>query len=288
MIQFANKDTRHLIWSMWKTCFQDTDEYIDLIFSKKYKDENTLIYFEDDRAVASLQMWPYTIQFYGQPLPFYYHAGLCTLPEYRNKGYMGKLIKESFRVMQSRNISLSILVPAEDWLFGYYEKYGYVQTFEQGTQTFNLHSLVDDYHNNRGEAYLKFNSEFQKDDFYVLKSKVDLDAIIEEYIQDGQPDKFNLAAMSSIIEVVPVLELFAEKYRDKDFKIKVTGQYNQPDQIYWVFNGNVCISTSGDYDLSVDIKLLTRLLFGFKLDELSPEYSPFFEEHYPVINLMLE
>lgn len=288
MIQFAGKDTKNVVKSMWKTCFDDSDEYIDLIFSKKYKDENTLIYFEGATAVASLQMQPSIIRFYGKPLPFYYLAGLCTLPEYRNKGYMGKLIWHSFRVMQNRGISLSVLVPAEDRLFDYYRRFGYEQTFEEGTQTFNLRSAVKEYNHDPVNAYHLFDSMFQKRDFVVLKTEKDFDIIMEEYMQDGQPDKQNLAAGSCTLNAYSLLQLYADRNKEKSFKIKVTGQFDRPIQLFNVCKGDVYTLTDGECDLSVDIKLFTRLLFGYKLDESAPEYKQYFTEHNPVINLMLE
>ncbi|MBD8348929.1 GNAT family N-acetyltransferase [Dysgonomonas sp. HGC4] len=282
MIQFANKNTAPEVRSMWKICFEDTDEYMDLYFSRQYRDENTLIYWVDNKAVASLQMIPYSIRFYGEVIPFYYLAGLCTLSEYRNKGYMGKLIRESFSIMRARNIPLSILVPAEEWLFGYYERYGFTTTFDKGTKDIEFSKFLKKHESNCSNAYQEFDKTYQQNDFCVLKSEYDFETIIKEYLQDECPPKHNLAAMSCIIYPSVMLRLYAQKNLDKNFKIKVE------DDIYQISQGKVEQNNSSDFDIAVNINMLARLLFGFHTNELATEYSSLFEEHQPILNLMLE
>lgn len=282
MIQFANKNTAPEVRSMWKICFEDTDEYMDLYFSRQYRDENTLIYWVDNKAVASLQMIPYSIRFYGEAIPFYYLAGLCTLSEYRNKGYMGKLIRKSFSIMRERNIPLSILVPAEEWLFDYYERYGFATTFDKGTKDIEFSKFLKKHESNCSNAYQEFDKTYQQNDFCVLKSEYDFETIIKEYLQDECPPKHNLAAMSCIIDPSVMLRLYAQKNLDKNFKIKVE------DNIYQISQGKVEQSNSSDFDIAVNINMLARLLFGFHTNELATEYSSLFEEHQPILNLMLE
>lgn len=281
MIQFANKDTATVVRSMWKTCFDDNDEYMDLYFSRQYKNENTLIYWVDNVAVASLQMIPYSIRFYGEVIPFYYLAGLCTLPEYRNKGYMGQLIYRSFAVMQERNIPLSILVPAEEWLFGYYEKYGFETTFDKSKNDIGFKAFLDKHQSNCSDAYRAFDKEYQQRDFCVLKSEYDFETIIQEYIMDNKPLKYNLRGMSYITDPLFMLGLYAKKNQEKNFTIKTE------NQTYEISNGCVKLNTSKP-DIEVSINMLARLLFGYHTTELSNEYSSLFEEHSPVLNLMLE
>lgn len=282
MIQFANKDTASEVRSMWKICFEDDDQFMNLFFSRQYRDENTLIYWVDGKAVACLQMIPYSIRFYGEVIPFYYLAGLCTLPEYRNKGYMGKLIHESFSVMKERNIPLSILIPAEEWLFGYYEKYGFETTFEENSEDIGFKTFLERHTSDCAEAYKAFDKEYQQKDFCVLKSEYDFETIVKEYILDNRPLKYNLDGMSCVIDPLLTLGLYAKKNLDKNFTIKVE------NQIYQISNGYVKLSNSSHSDIDVNINMLTRLLFGFHTNELPEEYSSLFEEHQPILNLMLE
>lgn len=282
MIQFANRETASEVRSMWKTCFEDTEEYMDLYFSRQYKDENTLIYWVENKAVACLQMLPYTIRFYEEAIPFYYLAGLCTLPEYRNKGYMGQLIHEAIKVMEERKIPLSILVPAEEWLFGYYKKYGFETTFDKSLTDIKFKQFLDVNKNNCSDIYKTFDGTYQQHDFCVLKSEYDLETIIKEYILDGYPPKYNLAGMARIINPLTALALYAKKNQKKNFTIKLENTR------FEIKNGEINLSRSSDFDIEVNINMLTRLLFGFHTNELSEEYSSHFDEHQPILNLMLE
>ncbi|WP_165044326.1 GNAT family N-acetyltransferase [Dysgonomonas sp. ZJ709] len=283
MIQFANKEITPLVRQMWKICFDDTDQFMDLYFSNKYREGNTLVYFEENRPVASLQMLPYTITFYGENIPFYYLAGLCTLPEYRKKGYMAQLIYKSHQLILDRGVALSILIPAEDWLYGFYEKYGYEQVFEKGEEL--LPSLKDIINTTSGieDAYQLFSSLYGTKDFCVQKSFADFKTIIEDSKEDDYPAKTNLSAMACIIDPKKLLSIYARKNTDKTFSIKVD------EYIFRVENGRCSeIAVTESADFNVDIRLLCRLLFGYKTGELDEKYKTYFPLHHPVINLMLE
>lgn len=290
MIQFANDQTKPLVRQMWKTCFEDTDEFLDIIFTYKYRNENTLIYFEKDRAVASLQMFPQTINFYRQQIPFSYMAGLCTLPEHRQKGYMTQLIYKAHEIIANRNIPLAILIPAEDWLYGFYEKYDYEQVFEKDEELIPLKEILD-MDTEFDEAYQIFDKLFRFRDFCVQKNENDFKAISEEYKLDGYPEKTNLSGMARVIDIWTLLDLYAKDNLSKRFRIKISdGATNKKPIVYLIDKGSVelILGPAPRFDIEVDRRLLCRLLFGYKTKELETRYQSFFDEHQPMMNLMLE
>lgn len=283
MIDFANKDTAPLVRCMWKACFGDTEESMDIFFSRKYRDENTLIYFEKGEAVASLQMLPYTITFYGERIPFVYLAGLCTLPEYRQKGYMAQLIHQAHEVVEKRNIPLAILIPAEEWLYHFYEKYGYTQVFEKDNIHIPLDDIIGRYSDAR-EEYIAFDSIFGDKDFCVQKSFEDFEAIKDDYLLDVYPTKTNLSGMARTILPEVLLGSYVRANRNKDFRLRLIDN----SVTYNIKFGELYVEKTEIFDIEVDISLLTRLLFGYKVSELGGTYSAYFEEHKPIMNLMLE
>lgn len=290
MIKFANDQTASLVRQMWKTCFNDTDEFLDIIFTYKYKNENTLIYFEDGKAVASLQMFPQTINFYRQQIPFSYLAGLCTLPEYRKRGYMSQLIYRAHEVIKNRNIPLAILIPAEEWLYKFYEAYGYEQVFEKDNSLIPLKEILDS-SANFSNTYETFDQLFRFRDFCTQKSKDDFKAIAEEYRLDGYPPKTNLSGMARIIDPWTLLDLYAKDNLSKEFKIKVSNiGINEQPTVYSVNKGVVelILEPTSQFDIEVDIRFLCRLLFGYKTKDLEMRYQFLFDEHQPAMNLMLE
>ena len=190
MIQFAGDTTEQQVWDMWKTVFGDSDDYMQLYFKYKYRNENTLIYIEDDKAVSSLQMLSYKFTFCGEVIPVQYLSGVCTLPEYRGKGYARELLLKSFEVAIERGIPLVILVPQEDWLLSFYTKFGFALAFDSGTEQLPpLKKIIDDNQVDLYNAYKEFDSLFRNKDMAVQKSFQDFQAIAEEAALFNYPPK---------------------------------------------------------------------------------------------------
>lgn len=223
MIGFSTEELTPLVGQMWKTCFGDSDEAIELFFSKKYRPQNTLLYFERGKPVASLQMIPYTMTFFGEIIDFYYLAGLCTLPQYRSKGYMAQLMVHAHCVMAERSIPLSILIPAGEDLFSYYHKFGYERAFTKGTEP--LYPLVDILakHSTLQSAYLEFKERYCSGDFTVQKTFDDFIAIVDDYGMFNCPDKYNLWGMARIIDAEKLKHIAMTRGGRGDFDL---AEYN--------------------------------------------------------------
>ena len=259
MIQLANEHTSLAVRQMWKTCFDDSEEFMDLYFSEKYQNENTLIRFENNRAVASLQMLPYRFVFYDTEISVAYISGACTLPEFRKRGYMTELMTAAFEVMKQRNIPLSILIPAEKWLYNYYAKLGYEQVFDADETEIPLKNILDQANGDLDVAYSLFNQSFNEKDFCIRKTKSDFLTIVKDAQLDNFPPKTNLAGMARIIDAEYLISRYKQKYPNSSFRFE-----------------------------KIDINLLCRLLFGYHLELLPQELSRNFEPHQPILNLMLE
>lgn len=289
MIQLANETTRHKVRKIWKEVFGDTDEYMDLYFSEKYKDENTLVDVEDGKVVSSLQMLLYEITFYGEKIPFYYLSGLSSLPEYRGRGIMGRLIEASHLLMKEREIPLSILVPAEEKLFGYYERFGYTQTFRKSPLP-SLLSLKEILGKSENEtvAFDLFDKEYNQPDFCVQKNFSDFQTIIKEEIYEGFQPKQNLWGVARIIDAERLLTIYSKVNSQNRFVMKlIDRQFG--NRIFQVGDGKVgLVQENVNVDFSVDEGLFCRLLFGFDTATIDNSFSSFFPEQNPIMNYMLE
>ena len=98
---------------LWQLCFHDDERFVNLLFDNLYRDENTVCFEKGGEVTTALQMLPYRMSFGETSLDVSYISGAATRPEYRNRGLMGRLLKESFEIMRSRNIPLSALIPAD-------------------------------------------------------------------------------------------------------------------------------------------------------------------------------
>lgn len=200
MIRLASCSDELDIRHVWKVCFNDTDEYIELFFGNKFEANNTLVCIVNDRLVAALQMISYRITCYGTTVEFYYLAGLSTLPQFRGQGYMGQLIQHAHKVMKERNIALSILVPAGDNLFDYYKKFGYEQISERSKEPIyplkNILAVSPDLKT----TYPIFVDTYCTGNLHVHKTFDDYTLIVEEYVNSNYEKKYNLGAMAHIVD----------------------------------------------------------------------------------------
>ncbi len=129
---------------LWKQCFHDSDEFIDFYFQKRYTDDLNSCAEADGRVIAALQRIPYFLTYEGMEMPVAYISGACTDLAYRNKGVMRQLLAEAHRRMYREGIMFSTLIPAEEWLKGYYARSGYANCFSQGEKLLTASSLPVD------------------------------------------------------------------------------------------------------------------------------------------------
>lgn len=129
-------DKKQQILNLWRTCFEDSEAFIDLYFDRVYKEENAITIERDGKIVSALQMLPYTMMYLGTEIQVAYISGACTVPEYRGQGLMRQLLQEAFEEMRKRNVTLTALIPADPWLFDYYREQGYTETFDYSLETY--------------------------------------------------------------------------------------------------------------------------------------------------------
>jgi len=111
--------------TIWQTCFDDEDAFIDLFFSDCFQPQNSLVWLEKQTPVAMLTMLPCAYVAGERKSKGHYLYGLATLSEHRGRGIMGALIQTALKKAKGERQSFSILVPADDQLLPYYKKHGY-------------------------------------------------------------------------------------------------------------------------------------------------------------------
>ena len=120
---------KYIVLKLWRECFDDSDQFVDMFFSRVYRDEDALVLDKDGRVVSSMLLQRYSMNFHGVTLPVSYICGAATAPEMRAHGYMGELLSEGLNESYRRGDAFSTLIPASGWLFKYYEKAGFSPVF---------------------------------------------------------------------------------------------------------------------------------------------------------------
>ncbi|HZJ75913.1 MAG TPA: GNAT family N-acetyltransferase [Clostridia bacterium] len=131
MIAYSKNEFINELKTLWHDTFGDSEEYLNAFFNGVYKDENTLVYIENKKPVAALYIIPYTMLYNGREIKVAYLYALATKPAFRGRGIMAQLIEKSFDVCKSRGYGLITLIPSENSLFNYYERFGFKSVFNR-------------------------------------------------------------------------------------------------------------------------------------------------------------
>lgn len=273
--------------NVWKQVFGDEDEYINLIFDQKYNPSLSLVVVYRRQVVSMLHLQPYTLKMWGHRIPFYYLMGLATLPQFRGKGLMERLIHHAHRLMHLRGIPLAVLVPAEQSLFAYYQQFGYVQTSHRGSEVSpSLQSILQNA-DSECDAYQCFDRHFNQVDFSVQKSFEDFRVIVAEARQENFPSKQNLWCATFVQNIDFLLSVYAEANIEASFSLAITRTDNSSDY-YRIQQGRVERISRRVVDFSCSALQLTQLLFGFDNSYVPSHLRGYFPVRQVYMNYMLE
>lgn len=123
---------REQVKDLWKLCFpDDSDDFVELYFRTRYSDEINSAIIESGRVVSALQRVPYPMRFMESVIPVAYISGACTHPDFRSAGLMSRLLDEAHLKMYADGNYMSVLIPANEGLIGYYSRFDYVVSSQQ-------------------------------------------------------------------------------------------------------------------------------------------------------------
>lgn len=106
--------------SLYKKVFYEDGEDFAKIFTDKYFDKCCRFLECDGKIASMLYLLDCTVFDGNKTYPAFYLYAAATDPDYRNKGLMSKLINSALA-----EDKLIITKPANDRLFGFYEKFGF-------------------------------------------------------------------------------------------------------------------------------------------------------------------
>lgn len=53
------------VLKLWRECFDDSDQYVDMFFSEVYRDDDALLLEQDNRPISSMLLQRYAMNFHG-------------------------------------------------------------------------------------------------------------------------------------------------------------------------------------------------------------------------------
>lgn len=126
MIKVYNAENlnRKDVIALWMKCFGDSREYVDF-FLDNCPGYVCVEYFIEDKLVSQLFLLEGELA--SEKCKYLYAA--CTHEDYRRRGIMEELIEFTKTYCKDKNYSSIFLVPANESLYSYYSKFGFVASF---------------------------------------------------------------------------------------------------------------------------------------------------------------
>ena len=123
-IRIAKEQDIPALCDIWKSCFLDSEEYINYFYDENFERIESYILTVDKKPVSMVNMLPASFKNNNdfQPAKFIYAAG--TLPAYRGKGYMGKIIRFTKSEAKKHEYAL-FLKPSSASLTEFYQSFGF-------------------------------------------------------------------------------------------------------------------------------------------------------------------
>lgn len=110
-----------LLKKLWLDCFEEKSEAVDLFFNRCLDFTSIYTASVESKPVAMLYLVHSTLN--GKKA--HYLCCAATSIDYRNLGIMGRLIEYAMSDSHKNGDAYSLLFPANERLYGYYERFGY-------------------------------------------------------------------------------------------------------------------------------------------------------------------
>ncbi|WP_321438605.1 GNAT family N-acetyltransferase [uncultured Bacteroides sp.] len=279
---------------LWNLCFGDNEAFTDLYFSKRYNEEVNLSIQEKGKVISALQILPYPMTFCGEIIPTGYISGACTHPDYREKGAMKRLLLKSFHRMQENNVPLTTLIPAEEWLFDYYSKLGYVSVFENSEQIFSVKRLspssrylISEFTSLQTDVYPFFDEKMKERPCCIQHTLEDFQVILDD-LHLGKGNLFTARVKDKIVGLVfcyvegdtlHVPELFFENKDVRNTLLFETANKMNAKRI-------ICISPS--IDETGEILGMARIINAEKMLQIYATQYPELELSFNLTDNLIE
>lgn len=129
-ISYPNWNMRKELAYLWQVCFDDSQRPVNYFFDNYFNTHNCLVGLIDGKAAAAVHLLPAHMITKDGLVNAHYIYAAATMPEYRGKGYMSRLINAAAYTGRNRGDQYSFLLPANEELYRFYEKLNYMRYFK--------------------------------------------------------------------------------------------------------------------------------------------------------------
>ncbi|MDO4159749.1 MAG: GNAT family N-acetyltransferase [Prevotellaceae bacterium] len=250
---------------IWKTVFNDSEEFMNLYFSRVYRNEYNVCCQLDGRVVAALQTLPYTLLYHGKEVKTSYISGVSTLPEYRKQDIGNNLMRQAHFSIYYKDVVFAALIPAEEWLYEWYGKRGYARVITCTPPPADVRNI----------SFEDFDRIQRSKKCVILHDAEGYDVIKEDIRLAGDeysPAKESIPAMLRIVNAKKALDLYASVNLGKSMVLHITDDTDIPmNNAYYIINKGKVRKTDEPNETAqkLTITQLAELIFANENAEMN-------------------
>ena len=243
---------------LWKLVFKDPEPFMDLYFSKVYKNEYNICCQIDHQVVAALQTLPYPMLYHRKEINTAYISGVSTHPDYRKQDVGNNLMRQAHFSLFYHETIFATLIPAEDWLYGWYEKCGYSKCIVCAPPPADI----------KGMSFVDFD-KIQRSKSCVLLHDSDGYEVIQEDIRLAgeayHPATQPIKAMIRVVNAKEALRMYAKQHPDLKCLIRVYDDEDIPmNNAYYILAGGKVKQTDEPDETAIRMNINELAEFIFK------------------------
>lgn len=112
IVRMATNDDKDGIKKLWKTVFDDSDNFINWFFENRYQKAYATCLIFDGKVASCMQSNPFNLRIRERVIESAMLAGVSTYEDYRGKGFMGYVFKEHMKQLRDAGVVLVPHTPA--------------------------------------------------------------------------------------------------------------------------------------------------------------------------------
>lgn len=214
----SDEETVRQVCELWRLCFDDGD-FSEFYMKARADERNMLLIYRDGRPVSMASFLPAVYRTDKGAIPVRYVYAVGTLPEYRRQGLAEKILLCAAGLWDEP----LVLSPADEGLYRYYEKMGFVRCFRgedvgarlapvtgsrwnfcsQRAQADEYAALRDDYFSTHRHAYIGWDADAVAFAFALNEREGGRNRIL---VSESSPQKKELLMYNAIGQELVILE----------------------------------------------------------------------------------
>lgn len=251
------KETKEL----WQLVFNDTEAFADLYFNEVFAHEYNVVCQLDRKVVAALQTLPYTLLYHQKELPISYISGVSTHPNYREQGIADNLMQQAHISMYYKNKVFAVLIPAEEWLYGWYERCGYAANI----------MVRKPFDKAENMSFEEFDRLQRTQKCIVLHDERDWNIVQKDIALAGTAYQSEIKPIQGMIRVVnahKALQYYAEAHPTESMIIRVEDDNDLPsNNAYYIIAHREAKQTDEPQKENLRLNIMQLAQFIFKDEE---------------------